>query len=89
MLRALAKSPDDRFATTAEFKVALDECELAPVDESPLPLVPTQRTQAERANGHEAEATRLMIDDETSEASTIDCSQTTQIDATLLDRPVV
>jgi len=87
VLRALAKSPDDRFATTAEFKVALDECEFAPTDEPALPPAPTHRTHAERANDHGAEATRLMIDDETSEASTIDCSQPTQIDATLLDQP--
>jgi serine/threonine protein kinase len=87
VLRALAKSPDDRFATTAEFKVALDECELAPIDESVLPPVPTHRAHAERANDHEAEATRLMIDDATSEVSTIDCSQPTLIDATLLDHP--
>jgi serine/threonine protein kinase len=87
VLRALAKSPADRFATTAEFKVALGECELAPTDEPSLPPAPTHRAHAERANDHEAEATRLMIDDETSEASTIDCSQPTQIDATLLDQP--
>jgi serine/threonine-protein kinase len=87
VLRALAKSPDDRFATTAEFKVALDECELAPIDESALPPAPTRRAHAERANEHGAEATRLMIDGETSEASTIDCGQPTQIDATLLDQP--
>jgi serine/threonine-protein kinase len=88
VLRALAKSPDDRFATTAEFKVALDECELDPIDEPALPPVPTHRAQAERASNHEAEATRLMIDDEISEVSTIDCSLPTQIDATRLDRPV-
>jgi len=88
VLRALAKSPDDRFATTAEFKVALDECELAPIDESAPPPMPPRQTPAERANDHEAEATRLMIDDDTSEVSTIDCSQPTLIDATLLDRPV-
>jgi serine/threonine protein kinase len=87
VLRALAKSPDDRFATTAEFKVALGECELAPTDETALPPAPAHRTHAERAHDRGAETTRLMIDDETSEASTIDCSQPTQIDATLLDQP--
>jgi serine/threonine-protein kinase len=87
VLRALAKSPDDRFATTAEFKVALDECELAPINDSALPPPPTHRAHAERENHHGAEATRLMIDDETSEASTIDRSQPTLIDATLLDQP--
>jgi serine/threonine-protein kinase len=87
VLRALAKSPDDRFATTAEFKVALGKCKLAPTDDSELPPTPTHRTRAEPANDHGAEATRLMIDDETSEASTIDCSKPTLIDATVLDQP--
>ena len=54
VLRALAKSPDDRFATTAEFKVALEECELGTeLDDHrrcrPDPPAPT----AERANDHE------------------------------------
>jgi serine/threonine protein kinase len=88
VLRALAKSPDDRFATTAEFKVALDECELPPINESVLPPALTHRAHAERANNQGAEETRLMIDDATSEVSTIDCSQPTLIDATLLDHPV-
>ena len=30
VLRALAKKPDERFATTAEFKAALDQCDLTP-----------------------------------------------------------
>jgi serine/threonine protein kinase len=87
VLRALAKSPDDRFATTAEFKVALGECKLAPTDETALPPAPAHRTHAERTHDHGAETTRLMIDDETSEASTIDCSPPTRIDATLFDQP--
>jgi serine/threonine-protein kinase len=87
VLRALAKSPDDRFATTAEFKVALSKCELAPTDDSAPPPAPVRQAQVEPARDPEAEATRLMIDDETSEASTIDCSKPTLIDATLLDPP--
>jgi serine/threonine-protein kinase len=87
VLRALAKSPDDRFATTAEFKVALDECELASIDEPVPPPEATHRPHVQRTNDRGAEATRLMIDDETSEASTIDCSPPTQIDVTLLDQP--
>lgn len=87
VLRALAKSPDDRFATTAEFRVALDECELAPIDELALYPAPAQRPRAQRENDREAEATRLMVDTETSEVSTIDRSQPTQIDTTLLDQP--
>jgi serine/threonine protein kinase len=87
VLRALAKSPDDRFATTAEFKVALDECELASIAEPVPPPTPAQHPDVERANGREAEATRLMVEGETSEASTIDRSRPTQIDTTLLDQP--
>jgi hypothetical protein len=87
VLRALAKSPEDRFATTAEFKVALDECELASIDEQVLPPAPTHRPPVQSGNDRGIEVTHLMVDDETSEASTIDCSQPTQIDATLLDQP--
>jgi serine/threonine protein kinase len=87
VLRALAKSPDDRFATTAEFKVALDECELASIDEPVPPPAPTHRPHVQPANGRGAEATRLMVDDETSEDSTIDCNRPTRIDDTLLDQP--
>jgi serine/threonine protein kinase len=87
VLCALAKSPDDRFATTAEFKLALEECKLAPIDESKLPPAPTPCPHEQRANDRGVEATRLMIDDETSEATTIDSSHPTQIDTTLLDRP--
>lgn len=87
VLRALAKSPDDRFATTGEFKAALDQCELAPVDEPLFQPALTQRPRAQRADDRGTEATRPMLDDETSEASTIDCSQPTRIDETVLDRP--
>jgi serine/threonine protein kinase len=87
VLRALAKSPDDRFATTGEFKAALDECELDLIEEPPLPSAEADCPQAQRGHDHGAEATRLMIDDESSEASTIDCSHRTRIDATVLDQP--
>ena len=87
VLRALAKSPDDRFATTGEFKTALDECELDLIEEPPLPSAEADGPHAQRGNDHGAEATRLMIDDESSEASTIDCSYPTRIDATVLDQP--
>ncbi len=86
VLRALAKCPDDRFATTGEFKAALDECELDPIDEPLLPSAAADHPHEQRGNIHGAEATRLMIDDETSEFSTIDCSKPTRIDATVLDR---
>jgi hypothetical protein len=49
--------------------------------------MPTRRAHEERANDHGAETTRLLIDDETSEAPTTECSQPTRIDATLLDQP--
>jgi serine/threonine protein kinase len=62
---ALEKSPDDRFATTGEFKLALDECKLDPIDEPLLPPAPAQRPHAQRAS-HAVEETRLMIEDETS-----------------------
>ncbi len=88
VLRALAKCPDDRFATTGEFKAALDECELDPIDEPLTPSVAADRPHEQRGNSHGVEVTRLMIDAETSEFSTIDCSKPTRIDATALDRPV-
>jgi len=87
VLRALAKSPDDRFATTGEFKAALDECELEPVDDPQLPPAAADRPDAPSRNDRGVEATRLMIDDEDDESSTIDCSQPTWIDVTRLDPP--
>ncbi len=87
VLRALAKCPDDRFATTAEFKVALDACALDPVGDAAPPLAATRPEGAERAQDGGAEETRLLVDDGTDEASTIDCSQPTRIDATVVDRP--
>jgi serine/threonine-protein kinase len=87
VLCALAKSPDDRFATTAEFKLALDECELVSVDEPKLPPAPAQCAPEQRANDRGIEPTHLMIDGDTSEATTIDSSHPTRIDATVLDRP--
>jgi serine/threonine-protein kinase len=87
VMRALAKSPEDRFATTGEFKAALDECELDPIDEPPLPSTAADRPHAQSGNDHGVEATRLMIDDENAEISTIDCSHPTRIDATLPDQP--
>ncbi len=87
VLRALEKSPDDRFATTGEFKAALDECNLDPISEPPLPSTSANRTQVQGGDHHGAEATRLMIGDETAEISTIDCSQPTRINATVLDQP--
>jgi serine/threonine-protein kinase len=87
VLRALAKSPDDRFATTGEFKAALDECELAAIDEPVLPPASTLRNSTQRADEHGVEVTNVMGDDDTAEATTIDCSQPTRIDATVVDRP--
>jgi len=87
VLRALAKCPDDRFATTAEFKVALDACELEAVDEPALPSPSARRSDAEPAHEAVAEETRVMVDDGATEASTVDCSKSTLIDATLVDRP--
>jgi serine/threonine protein kinase len=86
VLRALEKSPDDRFATTGEFRAALDKCELAPIDKTPPPE-PARGPSVQQADSHGVEVTRVMLDDDTSEASTIDCSQPTRIDATVLDRP--
>jgi serine/threonine protein kinase len=87
VLRALAKCPDDRFATTGEFKAALDDCAVTPVD-GPLPTPAfTSRPSMAEPNDREAEETRLMIEGETSEASTIDCNQATQLDATIVDQP--
>ncbi|MBW2542207.1 MAG: serine/threonine protein kinase [Deltaproteobacteria bacterium] len=88
VLRALEKSPDDRFATTGEFKAALENCALAPVEQLRPKPEPTSSPSAPQANNSEAEVTRVMIDDDTSEASTIDCGQPTRIDATVIDRPV-
>ncbi|MBW2693903.1 MAG: serine/threonine protein kinase, partial [Deltaproteobacteria bacterium] len=87
VLRALAKSPDDRFATTGEFKAALSDYEIAPIGEPLPPLEPSRGPIVQRTDGHGVEVTRVMIDEDTSEASTIDCSQPTRIDATVLDRP--
>jgi serine/threonine protein kinase len=86
VLRALEKSPDDRFATTGEFRAALDDCELATIDKPPPPE-PTRGPSAQQTDSHGVEVTRVMLDNDTSEASTIDCSQPTRIDATVLDRP--
>jgi len=87
VLRALAKSPDDRFATTGEFKAALDEYESAPVDEPLAPAQPAPHPPSQPIDGHGVEVTRVMLDDDTSEMSTIDSSQATRIDATVIDRP--
>jgi serine/threonine-protein kinase len=87
VLRALEKSPDDRFATTGEFKAALDECDLDPISEPPFLSTSADRTQVQGGGYHGVEATRLMIGDEAAEISTIDCSQPTRINATVFDQP--
>jgi serine/threonine-protein kinase len=87
VLRALEKSPDDRFATTGEFRAALDKCELALIDEPLTPPEPTRNPSVQQTDSHGVEVTRVMLDDDTSEVSTIDCSQPTRIDATVLDHP--
>jgi serine/threonine-protein kinase len=87
VLRALEKSPDDRFATTGEFKAALGEYEIAPIGELLPPPEPARGPSVQQTDDNGVEVTRVMVDDDTSEASTIDCSQPTRIDATVLDRP--
>jgi len=87
VLRALAKSPDDRFATTGEFKAALGEYETAPVGEPLAPAQPAPNSSVQQVDGHGVEVTRVMLDDDTSEASTVDCNHATRIDATVVDRP--
>jgi serine/threonine-protein kinase len=87
VLRALAKSPDDRFATTGEFKAALSEYQTAQIGE-PLPPLETNRgTRTRPTDDRGVEVTRVMIDDDTSEAATFDSGKPTRIDATVVDRP--
>lgn len=85
VLRALAKSPDDRFATTGEFKAALDECALAPIEDSALLPIPPGRSPAARSD-HSVESTRLMGEGDATDDSTINCIRPTRVDATRLDR---
>ncbi len=86
VLRALAKHPDDRFATTGEFKAALDECDLDASDE-PLPASARMQPHPARADAYGAEATHVIGEDETSDATTIESNPATRIDPTVVDRP--
>jgi len=87
VLRALAKSPDDRFATTGEFKSALDACELDAAGEPVPPSVPAAQQSPQRADAYGVEVTRVFGEDETSDATTIENSSATKLDATVIDRP--
>jgi len=60
VLRALEKSPDDRFATTGEFKAALDECNLDPISEDlDDRLQPTHPDQCHRSRSARTASARL------------------------------
>ena len=85
VLRALEKSPDERFATTAEFKAAIDQCDLKP-GEMPVQIDSTPPDSREtHPTGRWIEATRVMLGaEETSESPTIDRARPTVVDATAL-----
>jgi serine/threonine-protein kinase len=89
VLRALEKDPSARFQTTGEFRAALEGCGLAsagppilvpitPVDSTEIPMTPP--------TSRRAEPTRVMSQvPDTSEASTMDNSPETALDATVVD----
>jgi hypothetical protein len=86
VLRALEKSPDERFATTAEFKAAIDRCDLTPGDMSVRSYPPPPDSRATPPTGREIEVTRVMLGaDDNSESPTLDRAQPTAVDATAID----
>jgi serine/threonine-protein kinase len=86
VLCALEKGPDARFATTAEFRAAIDQCGLAP-GEMPARTSSTPPHSRETPPiGRGIEATRVMLAaEDASEGPTIDRAQPTVVDATALD----
>ncbi len=86
VLRALAKKPDDRFATTAEFKAAIDQCDLTPSEMPVRSFGTPPDTRETPPIGREIEVTRVMLGaEDSSESPTVDRMLSTAVDATAVD----
>ena len=86
VLRALAKNPDERFATTAEFKAAIDQCDLTPGEMAVRSFGTPPDTREMPPIGREIEVTRVMLGaEDDSESPTVDRMLSTAVDATAVD----
>ena len=86
VLRALAKSPDERFATTAEFKAAIEPFNHTPGEMPVGTFDPPPDSRESPSTGREIEITRVMLGaKDTAERPTLDRTLPTVVDSTAVD----